>query len=49
MSEWLDVESTAKYLGISQSQLYNLAQAVRIPANRIGKVWRFNKDEIQRS
>ncbi|MDA8091555.1 MAG: DEAD/DEAH box helicase family protein [Nitrospiraceae bacterium] len=48
MAEWYDVETTAKYLGISQSNLYSLAQDGRIPANRIGKVWRFNKDDLDK-
>jgi DNA repair protein RadD len=46
MSEWLDIDSASKYLGISQSNLYSLSQQGRIPANKIGKVWRFNKYEL---
>lgn len=45
-SEWLDAEETAKYVGISMSNLYSLAQANRIPAHRVGKIWRFNVQEL---
>lgn len=46
MAEWLNAEKAAKYLGISMSNLYSIAQQGRIPGNRIGKVWRFNKNDL---
>ncbi|MEW6660029.1 MAG: DEAD/DEAH box helicase family protein [Thermodesulfobacteriota bacterium] len=45
-TEWLNIEEAAKYLGISASNLYSLAQQGRMPGHRIGKMWRFNKSEI---
>jgi len=45
-SEWLNVEETAKYVGISTSNLYSMAQSNRIPAHRVGKVWRFDIKEL---
>jgi DNA repair protein RadD len=45
-SEWLKVEEAAKYLDISTSNLYSLAQQGRIPGRRIGKMWRFSKAEL---
>jgi DNA repair protein RadD len=44
--EWLKVEEAAKYLDISTSNLYSLAQQGRIPGHRIGKMWRFSKSEL---
>ncbi len=46
MPEWLNTEEAAKYLGISPSNLYSLAQQNRIPGNRIGKMWRFDQKEL---
>jgi DNA repair protein RadD len=46
MEKWLTSEEAADYLGIGLSNLYNLAQAGRIPGNRIGKVWRFSKQDL---
>jgi len=46
MSDWLNVEKTSSYLGISTSKLYSLAQQGRIPGHRIGKAWRFNKTDL---
>lgn len=46
MSNWLNVEETSSYLGISTSKLYSLAQQGRIPGHRLGKVWRFNKEDL---
>ncbi|MCK9615767.1 MAG: DEAD/DEAH box helicase family protein [Candidatus Omnitrophica bacterium] len=45
-SEWLNIEDAAKYLGISLSNLYAMAQTNRIPAHRLGKVWRFHTSEL---
>ena len=44
--EWMNVEDAAKYLDISTSNLYSLAQQGRIPGHRLGKMWRFSKSEI---
>lgn len=46
MAEWLNAEEAAKYLGISMSNLYSMAQQGRIPGNRIGKVWRFSRNDL---
>jgi excisionase family DNA binding protein len=46
MSEWLNADRAAAYLGISSSNLYSLAQQGRIPGHKIGKMWRFNSGEL---
>lgn len=45
-TEWLNIEETAKYIGISKSNLYSMAQEKRIPTHRIGKIWRFDVKEL---
>ncbi len=46
MKKWLTLDETTKYLVLSASTLYMLAQQGRIPGNKIGKSWRFNKDDL---
>lgn len=46
MLEWLAAEEAAEHLGISLSNLYSLAQQRRIPANKVGKMWRFSREEL---
>lgn len=44
--EWLNAKDTAKYLNISITNLYAMAQTNKIPAYKVGKMWRFNTQEI---
>jgi excisionase family DNA binding protein len=44
----LTIGELADYLRISRSSLYKLAQAGRIPGQKVGKHWRFRKEAIDR-
>lgn len=44
--EVLTFEETKKYLKISDSTLYRLVQARKIPASKVGRSWRFRKERI---
>lgn len=46
MEKWLTTEEAAKHLGISKSNLYSLAQEGKIPVNKIGKKWTYNKESL---
>lgn len=46
MGKWLSIEQAADYLGLSRSQVYSLAKDGRIPANKIGKVWRLDQNDL---
>jgi excisionase family DNA binding protein len=46
MAEWIDIEQAAKHLGLGVRNLYSLAQDARIPASRLGKAWRFDRDQL---
>ena len=46
MAEWLNADEASNYLGISSSNLYSLAQQGRIPGHKLGKMWRFNKADL---
>ena len=44
----LTIEELAKYLKISKSTLYKLAQEGRVPGQKVGKHWRFLRDVIDK-
>ncbi len=46
MAEWLSVDEAAKYLGVSSSNLYALVQQGRVPGNKLGKMWRFSRQDL---
>lgn len=46
LEKWLSVEEAAKYLGIGKTVLYSHAREGRIPANKIGKKWTFEKSQL---
>ena len=37
----MDVPGLAKYLGISRTKVYQMAQTKKVPASRIGRSYRF--------
>lgn len=43
---WLTLEETARYLKVSHSSLYQLAQKKLLPASKIGRTWRFHQELI---
>lgn len=46
--EIITIEEVAQYLKVSERTVYDWAQKGEIPAGKIGTVWRFKKDEIER-
>lgn len=46
--EILTIEEVAKYLRVSERTVYDWAQKGEIPSGKIGTVWRFKKDEIEK-
>jgi len=46
MDKWLTLEQIAEYLQMSTSSIYKMAQAGKIPAYKVGRQWRFKKEEI---
>jgi excisionase family DNA binding protein len=40
------IEELSKYLKISKSTLYKLAQEGILPGQKVGKHWRFHKDAV---
>jgi len=48
MEKWLTLEQIAEYLQMSTSSIYKMAQKGKIPAYKVGRQWRFKKEEIDR-
>jgi DNA repair protein RadD len=45
-STWLNIEEASKYLGLGRTVLYTMAREGRVPANRVGKKWTFERDQL---
>ena len=43
---WLSVEEMAKYLGVSNDTVYRWISGHNMPAHRMGRLWKFKRDEV---
>jgi len=43
---WLSVEEIGKYLGVSNDTVYRWIDKQNMPAHRVGRFWKFKKDEV---
>ena len=43
---WLSVEEMSKYLGVSSDTVYRWIHRHIMPAHRMGRLWKFKKDEV---
>ena len=43
----MTVDEIASYLRIPRSSVYKLAQEGKIPAQKVGKHWRFHRDTVE--
>ncbi len=46
MKKWLTLENLTGYLKMSRATLYKMAQQGKIPAVKVGRGWRFDRDAI---
>jgi len=46
LQPWLSVEGIAEYLGVSKETIYRSIDRKKIPAHRIGKLWKFKPSEV---
>ena len=47
-SRLMSVEELANYLGLRKQTIYNWLHQKKISGIKIGKVWRFERNEIER-
>lgn len=43
---WFSVEEIAQYLGISKDTVYTWISRKKMPAHKIGRLWKLKKDEV---
>jgi excisionase family DNA binding protein len=45
---WLSVDEIAAYLGIKRDTVYKWIAEKQMPAHRMGRLWKFRKDEVDK-
>jgi len=43
---WLSVDEICKYLGVSSDTVYRWIDRFSMPAHRMGRLWKFKKDQV---
>lgn len=43
---WLSVDEIGEYLGIKRDTVYAWISKKGLPAHRMGRLWKFKKDEV---
>ncbi len=43
---WLSVDEVAAYLGIKRDTVYVWIERRKMPAHKLGRLWKFRKDEV---
>ncbi len=43
---WLSVEEIAAHLGVSKETIYRWLEKKKVPAHRVGRLWKFKASEV---
>lgn len=43
---WSSVNEVAKHLGVAQDSIYRWIEGRRLPAHKIGRLWKFKLSEV---
>lgn len=43
---WLSAEQISEHLGVSRESIYRWLESKKIPAHRLGRLWKFQKAEV---
>jgi len=46
MAVWLDIGDLVKYLKLPKSTIYKLTRSRALPGHKVGRAWRFDRDEV---
>lgn len=46
LERWLSVEEIAAHLGISKETIYRWVEREKIPAHRVGRLWKFKASQV---
>jgi excisionase family DNA binding protein len=47
MEEILTLAEASRYLKVTKATIYRLAQQGKMPAFKVGKIWRFKRNKIE--
>ena len=45
---WLSVDEICKYLGVSKDTVYKWLDKHDMPAHRMGRLWKFKKEQVDK-
>ena len=45
---WLSVEEIAAHLGVSKETVYRWLEREKVPAHRVGRLWKFKASEVDK-
>ena len=45
---WVSVDEVAKHLGIAKDTVYRWIESKRLPAHRIGRLWKFKLADVDK-
>lgn len=48
LERWLSVNEIGEHLGVSKETIYRWLEKGKIPAKRVGKLWKFKASEVDR-
>ncbi|PFG08819.1 MULTISPECIES: methylation-associated defense system helix-turn-helix domain-containing protein MAD1 [unclassified Marinobacter] len=43
---WLSISEISQYLGVSSDTVYKWIERKSLPAHKIGRLWKFKKEEV---
>ncbi|HQV21908.1 MAG: helix-turn-helix domain-containing protein [Moraxellaceae bacterium] len=43
---WLSISEICQYLGVSSDTIYKWIEKKAMPAHKIGRLWKFKKNEV---
>lgn len=49
VERWLSVEEVAQHLKVSKESIYRWIERGKIPAHKVGRLWRFSQKEVDAS
>jgi excisionase family DNA binding protein len=46
VDRWLSISEISQYLGVSSDTVYKWIERKNLPAHKIGRLWKFKKEEV---
>ena len=46
IEKWVSLEDVSRHLGVSKDTIYRWIKRRQLPAHKIGRLWKFKRDEV---